>query len=181
IWAPGCSSGEETYSLAIALSEYLGDKSPMVPAQLFGTDVSESSIAKARDGLHPENIQADVSPERLRRFFVKVEGGYRVNKNIRDLCIFAQHNVLSDPPFSQMDLICCRNLLIYLEPVLQKKIIALFHYALRPNGFLVLGSSEGVGTLGNLFALDDRTAKIFTKKAVAARPAVSFSLNKYSE
>jgi two-component system CheB/CheR fusion protein len=180
IWAPGCSSGEETYSLAIALSEYLGDKSPMIPAQLFGTDVSESSIAKARDGLYPENIQSDVSPERLRRFFVKVEDGYRVNKNIRDMCIFAQHNVLSDPPFSQMDLICCRNLLIYLEPVLQKKIIALFHYALRPNGFLVLGSSEGVGTLGNLFALDDRAGKIFTKKAAAARPAVSFSLNKYT-
>jgi two-component system CheB/CheR fusion protein len=181
IWAPGCSSGEETYSLAIALLEYLGDKSPAIPAQLFGTDVSESSIIKARAGYYPENIQADISPERLRRFFLKVEGGYRVSKNVRDMCIFAQHNVLSDPPFSQMDAICCRNLLIYLEPVLQKKVIALFHYALRATGFLVLGTSEGVGTLGNLFALDDRADKIFVKKTAAARPVVSFSLNKYME
>jgi two-component system CheB/CheR fusion protein len=144
IWTPGCASGEETYSAAIALLEFLGDKASQVSIQFFGTDVSETSVTRARNGVYPENIQVDVSQERLRRFFAKVESGYRVSKNIRDMCIFAQHNVVNDPPFSRMDLICCRNLLIYLEPVLQSKVISLFHYALRPDGFLVLGSSEGL-------------------------------------
>src|SRR5262249_42421664 len=128
-------------------------------------------------GLYPENIQGDVSPERLRRFFTKVEGGYRISKTIRDMCIFAQHNVLNDPPFSQMDLICCRNLLIYLEPLLQNKVIALFHYASRPGGVLVLGTSEGVGPANNLFGTLDRTHKIFSKKTTSVRQPVSFSLN----
>ena len=176
IWTPGCASGEETYSLAIALLEFLGEKASTVPIQLFGTDVSESSINKARTGSYPENIQGDVSPERLRRYFVKVEGGYRISKTIRDMCIFAQHNVLSDPPFSQMDLICCRNLLIYLEPVLQKRVISLFHYALRPVGFLVLGTSEGIGSATNLFGLEDRTHKIYARKAAGNRPPVVFAM-----
>lgn len=177
VWTPGCASGEETYSIAIALLEFLGDKAAQVPIQFFGTDVSDTSVAKARAGLYPENIQGDVSPERLRRFFTKVEGGYRISKTIRDMCIFAQHNVLNDPPFSQMDLICCRNLLIYLEPLLQNKVIALFHYASRPGGFLVLGTSEGVGPASNLFSTADRTHKIFSKKTTAVRQPVSFSLN----
>jgi two-component system CheB/CheR fusion protein len=177
IWTPGCASGEETYSVAIALLEYLGDKGSQTHVQFFGTDISESSIAKARSGLYPENIQADVSPERLRRFFTKVEGGYRISKTIRDMCIFAQHNVLNDPPFSQMDLICCRNLLIYLEPVLQNKVIALFHYAARSGGYLVLGTSEGVGTATNLFSIEDRTHKIFLKKSTGVRQPVTFALS----
>jgi two-component system, chemotaxis family, CheB/CheR fusion protein len=177
VWTPACASGEETYSVAIALLEYLGDKGSQVPIQFFGTDVSETSIGKARSGIYPENIQGDVSPERLRRFFTKTEGGYRISKNIRDMCIFAQHNVLNDPPFSQMDLICCRNLLIYLEPVLQNKVISLFHYASRPGGYLVLGTSEGLGTATNLFATEDRALKIFSKKSSATRQAVTFSLN----
>jgi len=181
VWTPGCASGEEAYSVAIALLEFLGDKAPQTPIQFFGTDVSEISIVKARAGLYPENIQGDVSPERLRRFFTKVEGGYRISKAIRDMCIFAQHNVLSDPPFSQMDLICCRNLLIYLEPVLQNKIISLFHYATRPRGYLVLGTSEGVGSATNLFTTVDRTHKIFLKKTTAVRQPVSFSLNQRTE
>ena len=181
VWTPGCASGEETYSVAIALLECLGDKATQTAVQFFGTDVSEISIAKARAGLYPENIQADVSAERLRRFFTKVEDGYRINKSIRDMCIFAQHNVLSDPPFSQMDLICCRNLLIYLEPVLQNKVIALFHYASRSGGYLVLGTSEGVGTASNLFTIVDRSNKIFLKKATAGRQLVSFSLNHPTE
>src|SRR5947199_1897825 len=147
----------------------------------FGTDISESSIAKARSGLYPENIQGDVSPERLRRFFTKGEGDYRISKTIRDMCIFAQHNVLNDPPFSQMDLICCRNLLIYLEPVLQGRVISLFHYASRPNGYLVLGTSEGIGSANNLFSTEDRTYKIFTRKNSAARQVVTFSLNRQTE
>ena len=177
IWTPGCASGEETYSVAIALLESLGDRASQVHIQFFGTDISETSIAKARSGLYPENIQGDVPTDRLRRFFTKVEGGYRISKNIRDMCIFAQHNVLNDPPFSQMDLICCRNLLIYLEPVLQNKVISLFHYATRPGGYLVLGTSEGVGTATNLFSTEDRTNKIFLKKATAVRQAVNFSLS----
>ena len=178
MWAPGCASGEETYSLAIALSEFLGDRSANVVVQLFGTDVSDGNIIKARTGLYPENIQGDVSAERLRRFFSKVEGGYRISKSIRDMCIFAQHNLLNDPPFSQMDLICCRNLLIYLEPVLQKKVIALFHYALRPTGFLALGNSEGVGNSKGLFALEDRNHKIFVKKPASTRPVVTFTMSR---
>lgn len=176
IWVPGCASGEETYSVAISLLEFLGDKAAGVPIQFFGTDVSEASVVKARAGIYPENIRGDVSPERLRRFFSKVDGGYRISKTIRDMCIFATHNVNSDPPFSQMDLISCRNLLIYLEPVLQKKVVSLFHYALRPTGFLVLGVSEGVGVSANLFAIEDRANKIFFKRATAVRPAASFSL-----
>ncbi|HKW33929.1 MAG TPA: chemotaxis protein CheB [Candidatus Acidoferrum sp.] len=176
IWTPGCASGEETYSIAIALLEFLGDKASQTHIQFFGTDISESSVAKARSGIYPENIQADVSPERLRRFFTKVEGGYRISKTIRDMCIFAQHNVLHDPPFSQMDLTCCRNLLIYLEPVLQNKIISLFHYATRHGGYLILGTSEGIGTSTNLFSIEDRANKIFLKKSTAVRQPVTFSL-----
>lgn len=178
VWTPGCASGEETYSVAIALLEFLGDQASQVPIQLFGTDVSEASIAKARGGVYPQNIEGDVSAERLRRFFTKLESGYRVSKTIRDMCIFAQHNVLNDPPFSQMDLICCRNLLIYLEPPLQNKVISLFHYAARPEGFMVLGSSEGVGVSTNLFAVEDRALKIFQKKGAAGRQMVTFSLNR---
>jgi len=176
VWTPGCASGEETYSVAIALLEHLGDKASQTPIQFFGTDVSDTSIAKARSGVYPENIQGDVSADRLRRFFSRVEGGYRISKAIRDTCIFAQHNLLNDPPFSQMDLICCRNLLIYLEPVLQNKVISLFHYALRPGGFLLLGTSEGVGTASHLFSTVDRTHKVFLKKTTAVRQPVSFSL-----
>ena len=178
IWTPGCASGEETYSVAMALLEYLGDKATQYSLQLFGTDVSEASIVRARSGVYPENIQGDVSPERLRRFFTKTESAYRVSKSIRDMCIFAQHNLLNDPPFSQMDLICCRNLLMYLEPVLQNKVISLFHYAIRGSGYLVLGTSEGVGTVETLFTAEDRTYKIFCKKTGASRQLVSFSLNR---
>lgn len=177
IWTPGCASGEETFSIAIALLETMGENARHVPIQFFGTDVSESSIAKARSGLYPDNIQGDVSAERLRRHFTKVEGGYRISKTIRDLCVFAQHNLLNDPPFSQMDLICCRNVLIYLEPVLQNKVISLFHYASRPRSYLVLGASEGLGTLTNLFAPEDRQLKIFAKKITASRQPMIFSLN----
>ncbi len=180
IWVPGCSSGEETYSVAIALLEFLGDRGAVtVPLQIFGSDVSENSIDKARGGLYPENIQGDVSPERLRRFFLKVEGGYRINKNVRDICIFAQHNLLVDPPFSRMDLITCRNVLIYLGAALQKNVISLFHYALKPHGFLMLGNAESVGALGNLFSLDDRTNKVYSKRSTAIRQSVAFSTRRH--
>ncbi len=176
VWTPGCASGEETYSVAIALLEFLSDKAPNIPIQLFGTDISEASITKARSGFYPDNIQGDVSAERLSRFFTKVDGGYRISKSIRDMCIFAQHNLLNDPPFSQMDLVSCRNLLIYLEPILQSKVISLFHYATRPAGYLVLGTSEGIGTGGNLFATEDRAHKIYLRKTTAGRQPVTFPL-----
>ena len=181
IWTPGCASGEETYSVTIALLEFLGDKANHISIQIFGTDISETSITKARAGVYPENIQTDVSPERPRRFFIKSDSGYRISKSIRDMCIFAQHNLLSDPPFSQMDLICCRNLLIYLEPILQNKISSLFHYAIRGSGFLVLGTSEGVGSSTNLFSTEDRALKIFSRKATVSRQLVTFSLNQLPE
>jgi len=175
IWTPACSSGEETYSIAIVLFEFLGDRLQQTPIQIFGTDVSEACIDKARAGWYPENIHGDVSPQRLRRFFTKSDGGYRISKSIRECCLFAHQNVLSDPPFSQMDLICCRNLLIYLEPQYQSRVISLFHYALRPRGVLVLGSSEGIGSSGNLFATVDRSLRIFSKKAAVLRQPVTFS------
>ena len=178
VWTPGCASGEETYSAAIVLLEFLGARSSRTPVQLFGTDVNELGVARARNGVYPENIESDVSPERLRRYFNKVEGGYRISKNIRDVCIFAQHNVLNDPPFSQMDLICCRNLLIYLEPAAQNRVISLFHYATRAGGYLVLGTSEGVGSASHLFAMENRSLKFFSKKGLPSRQAVTFSLSR---
>ena len=178
IWVPGCASGEEVYSLAISLLESVGPKAANIPIQLFGTDISEGSIKTARGGFYPANIQGDVSPQRIRRFFAKVDGGYRINKHIREMCIFAQHNLLSDPPFSRMDLICCRNLLIYFEPVLQARVVSLFHYALRPGGHMVLGTSEGISTAGNLFHIEDRESKIFLKKAASGRQIVTFSMNR---
>ena len=178
IWTPGCASGEETYSLAIALLEFLGDKASHIPVQFFGTDISEPSIVKARAGFYPDNIQGDVSAQRLGRFFFKVEGGYRISKTIRDMCVFSEHNVTNDPPFSHMDLVCCRNLLIYLEPILQNKLISLFHYALRPGGFLVLGTAEGISGAKGLFGIEDRTNKIFVKKATTRHQVVTFAQTK---
>ena len=145
IWVPGCATGQEAYSFAIGLVESLGHAPTATPIQVFATDLSNAAIAVARTGLYPHKIEADVSPERLRRFFVKEARGYRVAKAIRELCVFAQQNIASDPPFSQLDLISCRNVLIYLQPLLHERIFALFHYALKPDGFLVLGNSESIG------------------------------------
>ena len=135
MWAPGCSTGEETYSLAMTLLEFLGDKAASFQVQIFGTDLNEKGIQKARAGVYRESIAEEISPERLRRFFVKVDEGYRVNKAVRDLCVFARQNLATDPPFSQMNLVACRNLLIYLQPALQKRIIPILHYALKPSGY----------------------------------------------
>ena len=169
VWAPGCSTGEETYSLAMALLEVLGARAPSFQIQLFGTDANERGIEKARSGIYLEQIAQDVSPERLRRFFVKVEEGYRVSKAVRDLCVFARQNLIEDPPFSQMNLVSCRNLLIYFGASLQKKIMPVLHYALKPTGFLMLGGSESVSAFPNLFASVDKKHKIFSKKLAATR------------
>jgi two-component system CheB/CheR fusion protein len=175
VWVPGCSSGEEVYSLAIALLEYLGDNVGRIPIQIFGTDVSEVALEKARSGIYIENIALDVSPPRLRRWFARIDRGYQISKDIREMCIFAKQNVTSDPPFSKIDLISCRNLLIYLDPYLQGKVMPIFHYALKPTGFLMLGNSESVGAHMELFTVVDKRTKIYTKKMDGLSGAVSFS------
>ena len=169
VWLPGCSTGEEAYSIAISLVEFLKEKAAETPIQIFGTDVSERVIEKARQGVYGENIEAEVSPERLRRFFTKVEAGYQINKSIREMCVFARQNVIKDPPFSKLDLISCRNLLIYLEPALQKKLMPVFHYALKPDGFLLLGSAESTGGFDELFRAVEQKSKIYQRKAGTAR------------
>ncbi len=179
IWAPGCSTGEETYSLAVVLLEFLGDKASSYQIQLFGTDANESGIEKARAGVYAEGISQEMSPQRLRRFFVKVEEGYRVSKGVRDLCVFAKQNLAEDPPFSHMNLVACRNLLIYLGPELQRKVVPILHYALRPSGFLFLGNAESMAGFPELFAPVDKKHKIFVKKTVVGRLHYDFSANRY--
>ncbi|HYE36139.1 chemotaxis protein CheB [Methylocaldum sp.] len=169
IWVPGCASGEEVYSIAICLLEYLGERLTRTPIQIFGTDLSEAAIETARAGLYPENIARHVSDERLRRFFIKVDGHYQITRTIRDLCVFARQDVAHDPPFSRLDLVSCRNLLIYLDPALQKRVIPLFHYALNPGGFLLLGPSETIGTLSELFSPVDKRLKIYSKTILPGR------------
>lgn len=173
IWVPGCATGEEVYSLAIAVLECINNGA--VPVQIFGTDISDSAIERARVGVYPESIANEVSQERLRRYFVRVDNGYRVSKAVREACIFARQNLPNDPPFSKLDLISCRNVMIYLGPVLQRKTMSIFHYALRPNGYLLLGSSETIGTFDDLYATVDRKRKIYQKKTVARRPVLDFT------
>jgi len=174
IWIPGCSTGEEVYSVAMTLMELMTEKKAVHPAQIFATDIHDSALERARSGLYPESIKSEISTERLRRFFVKVEGGYRVSKTIREMCIFARQNLVSDPPFSNLDLISCRNVLIYLGPTLQRKVMPVFHYALRSTGLLMLGASETIGAFSELFTLIDKKAKIYAKKGGQMRPTVSF-------
>ncbi len=165
LWTLGCSTGQEAYSLAMAFTEAAEAAGNAVPLQLFASDLNAVGIEKARTGIYPSDIVQDVSPERLRRFFTEVDGGYRISKTIRDACVFSRHNVLADPPFSRIDLISCRNLLIYLEPVLQKRIMPTLHYALKPDGCLWLGGSETIGSYRNLFDAEDTRHKIYIKKA----------------
>jgi two-component system, chemotaxis family, CheB/CheR fusion protein len=169
IWVPGCSTGEEAYSLAIAFTEFLGEKADGISLQIFATDISETALKIGRNGIYPASIAKSVSLERLRRFFVKSDSGFQVQKHIRESCIFARHNVTKDPPFSKLDLISCRNILIYLGSVLQERVVPLFHYALNPHGFLVLGSSETIGSHAGLFQLLDKKNKIYVRKPGISR------------
>lgn len=169
VWVAGCSTGEEAYSLAICLLEFLAESSRQVPIQIYATDVSEMAIDKARIGIYKHSQVSDVSPERLQRFFVQVEGGYQICKNVREQCVFARQNLISDPPFSRLDLISCRNVLIYLGTPLQKKLLPIFHYGLKPTGFLMLGTSETVGDFTDLFSLIDKKYKIYSRKLTATR------------
>src|ERR1700722_6517736 len=179
IWVPGCSTGEETYSHAMSLVEYLGEERADIPIQIFGTDLSEGAIQRARAAVYKENIEADVTPVRLRRFFQKPDGGYQIRKRIRDLCIFSTQNVFNDPPFSRMDLLSCRNVMIYLSQSLQRRVIPIFHYAVNPTGFLMLGSTEGLlGAGSELFEMTDKKQKIFRKRLVSTPLASGFSVGR---
>lgn len=169
IWVAGCAGGEEAYSLAIALLEFLEDRDPDVTIQIFGTDLSDASVAKARAGVYPESISADVSPERLRRFFVKDGTGYRISKAVRDLCVFSRQNIVRDPPFSHLGLVSCRNVLIYLEPSLQRRVFATFHYALEPHGLLVLGITESTGLASEFLLPVNNHLRVYTRRNGVAR------------
>ena len=164
IWVAGCSTGEEAYSIAICLLEFLSHQPRQPQFQIFATDVSDVTIEKARLGIYLPSQVVDVSPDRLQRFFLPVEGGYQINKTVREHCVFARQNLIGDPPFSRLDLLSCRNVLIYFGSSLQKKVLPMFHYGLKPNGFLMLGSSETVGEFSNLFHLVDRKHKIYAKQ-----------------
>ncbi|HWR28322.1 MAG TPA: chemotaxis protein CheB [Negativicutes bacterium] len=175
LWVPGCSTGEEAYSLAIALREYLEDNTVDRRIQIFATDINETVIDKARAGIYPKTIVADISPSRLSRFFVEVDQGYQVSKTIRDICVFARQDIGQDPPISRVDLVSCRNVMIYFGPALHKRIFPLFHYALNPKGFLILGASESIGVFADLFDLVDKKHRIYTKKSVATPFAADFA------
>jgi two-component system, chemotaxis family, CheB/CheR fusion protein len=166
VWVPGCSTGEEAYSIAILLVERLETLKQNYTLQVFATDIDRQAIASARTGIYPASIAADISPERMARFFtVEADGNaFRIHKGIRDLLIFSEQDVIKDPPFSKLDLISCRNLMIYMGAQLQRKLISVFHYALNPDGILFLGTSEGVGEFNELFSEMDRKAKLYNRK-----------------
>ena len=171
-WVPGCSTGEEAYSLAIVLKEAVEEIKPKAnfTIQIFATDLDRDAIDKARQGVFPANIAADVSEERLKRFFTKEEHGYRVRKEIREMVIFAPQNLIMDPPFTKLDILSCRNLLIYLTAEVQKKLIPLFHYSLSPGGILFLGSAETIGDATDLFAPLGGKSRLFRRTESALRP-----------
>jgi PAS domain S-box-containing protein len=172
IWIPGCSTGEEVYSLAIAVQEFLEETNNVdVQVQIFGTDVNEKNVDKARQAIYAKSIDVDVSEIRLKRFFTSFNGSYQIAKSIRDLCIFAKQDLTADPPFSNLSLISCRNMLIYFDSQLQEKIMAILHYALKPNGFLVLGESESIGKSTSLF---EPVHKGFIYKKKDAQPRFNF-------
>lgn len=175
IWVAGCSTGQEAYSIAICLLEYLADLEIQSPIQIFATDISEQSIDYARTGIYKLGMMSGVSPERLQHFFIKVASGYQIGKSVRELCVFARQNLIADPPFSQLDLISCRNVLIYFGAELQKRLIPIFHYALKSNGFLMLGNSESIGDFADLFVPVDKKSKIYTRGLAPKSPYLRFN------
>jgi two-component system CheB/CheR fusion protein len=164
IWHAGCATGEEVYSMAILLQEYLNERRLTTRVQIFANDIDEVAIGVARAGLYPDGIGADVEEERLKHFFTWSDCFWQVTKQIREMIVFAHHNLLKDPPFSRLDLIVCRNFLIYMNADIQKRIIPLFHQVLRPGGILFLGSAETVGLHSDLFTPIDKKWKIFTRQ-----------------
>jgi two-component system, chemotaxis family, CheB/CheR fusion protein len=180
IWVAGCSTGEEVYSIAMCLLEFLSDRATIPPIQIFATDISAAAIAKARAGFYLGSQIEGISPDRLSRFFLPLaDEGYKISNTIRELCIFARHNLGGDPPFSNLDLISCRNVLIYLSSPLQERIITLFHYSLNLKGFLVLGTSESVKSTSDLFTSVHESTKIYARKLTLTRPLFSFTTTAY--
>ena len=176
VWVPGCATGEEVYSLAILLFEILQELKLPTSLQLFGTDISDLALDRARHGLYPPTIEEDVSPERLRRFFSKIDSGYQISKMIREGCVFARHDVIFDPPFSSLDLVSCRNLLIYLDQNAQHNVLPIFHYALKSTGLLFLGSAETTAAAPELFTTVDQQNKIYGPKPITPRLPLGLSL-----
>ncbi len=174
MWIAGCATGEECYSLAICLLEYLAEHNLHPLIQIFGTDVNEAAISTARLGIYSESQLADVSPERRDRFFVRTDGSYRVSPAVRELCVFARQDLGSDPPFSNIDFISCRNVMIYFSRALQKQVLSVFHYSLNPNGLLLLGSSESIGETSTLFTTVDQTHKIYRRSLTAGHLNLDF-------
>ena len=169
IWIAGCSTGEEAFSIAICLHEFLAEKSSNIKIQIFASDISEKAIKKARAAIYTKADIEKLSAPQLKKYFVKNNGGYEVSKFIREMCVFAPHNFLKDPPFAKMNLISCRNVLIYMDAFLQKKAMTTFHYALKENGFLLLGKSETIGTSSDLFSQFAKNDKIYLRKPVPGR------------
>ncbi len=179
IWIPGCATGEEAISFAIVILEFLGEKAITTPVQMFATDLNEKAIEKARTGIYLKSALQNVSTQRLRRYFIYIDGKYQVVKSIRDMCIYAPHNLLKDPPFSRMDIISCQNVLIYLEPGQQNRIMHAFHYALKSTGFLLLGKSETIGAASDLFDQASKQYKVYTKRQVATPLQLDFISHSY--
>jgi two-component system CheB/CheR fusion protein len=181
IWIPGCSTGEEAYSFAIAIQEILEETGAAdVQVQIFGTDVNEKNVDRARQGIYPKSIEADVSETRLKRFFTSFNSSYQIAKFIRDKCVFAKQDLTADPPFSNLDLISCRNMLIYFDSQLQERIVPILHYALKPKGFLVLGESESIGKFTTFFEQVHKKGFIYTKKNAQPRVTFGFEASVYS-
>ena len=174
VWVPGCSTGEEAYSIAIVFFEFLDKAKTQQQIQIFASDISEAAIHKARAAVYPETITKDVSRARLRRFFEKTEGGYRIAKWVREICLFSRQDVTTDPPFARIDLVSCRNLLIYFTSELQKRVVPILHYALNPGGILWLGRSETISGFPNLFAIEDKLNKFYSKKTITTPARVEF-------
>jgi two-component system CheB/CheR fusion protein len=181
-WVAGCSTGQEAYSMAMALTEVMDEHRASLRLQVFATDVGDTaSLDFARAGVYPESIEAEVSPERLRRFFVKEGQHYRVQKFLRECCVFARQNVTVDPPFSRVDLVSCRNVMIYMSVPLQDRLLPVFHFALNRNGVLVLGGAESIGRHTELFDVVDRNHKIFRRKEGPRRASLTFMTNEWSK
>ncbi len=176
VWVAGCATGEEAYSIAISLLEYLDDHPETnLSIKILATDLSEAALEKARSGIYLDNIEIDVSPARLRRFFVRQKGSYQISKAVRELCIFSRHNMSADPPFSRLDLISCRNVLIYMNVALQKRVISLLHYALNSKGFLFLGSSENISGSSEYFDVIDPRNRFFARSANTLAAPIDFN------
>jgi two-component system CheB/CheR fusion protein len=172
VWVPGCATGEEAYSIAILFAEVMDELKKPFNLQIFATDIDADAIDLARQGVYPDSIAADVSADRLKHFFIKEGSTYQIRKPVREMVVFAIQNLIKDSPFSRLDLVCCRNLLIYMDSMLQKKILPLFHYTLNPGGFLFLGTSESTGEFSGLFSPVDAKWKIFKRSYSSAEPAI---------